>query len=94
MTFLKKQDCYVIKTSDRFTAGIPDILICMEGRFIALELKVGKNKPTKIQDYHLRKIRKAGGYSQVIYTFEEFKDEFDEGFTSFSKTAQQQTETL
>lgn len=72
MQYLKKDDCYVIKTSDRFTAGIPDILICKQGKFIGIELKYGKNKPTPIQNYHLNKIKKAGGLSKVIYTFDEF----------------------
>ena len=31
------------------TAGIPDIIVCHRGRFIALEAKVGKNQPTKLQ---------------------------------------------
>ena len=28
------------------TAGIPDLIVCYKGRFIGLECKVGKNKPT------------------------------------------------
>ena len=31
------------------TAGIPDIIVCHRGRLIALEAKVGKNQPTKLQ---------------------------------------------
>ena len=43
------------------TAGIPDIIVCHRGRFIALEAKVGKNQPTKLQAVTIEQIRKAGG---------------------------------
>ena len=32
------------------TAGIPDIIVCYKGRFLAFECKVGKNKPTVLQE--------------------------------------------
>lgn len=48
------------------TAGIPDIIVCYKGRFIALEVKVGKNTPTKLQAITLERIRKAGGIASVV----------------------------
>ncbi len=55
------------------TAGIPDIVVCHKGRFIALEAKVGKNKPTKLQAATIDKIRQAGGTAAVVYSIEDVK---------------------
>ena len=55
------------------TAGIPDIIICYRGRFIGLECKVGKNKPTMLQSLTIRRILQAGGYAMIVRTVEEVK---------------------
>lgn len=47
-------------------AGIPDIIGCKGGRFIAVECKAGKGKTTLLQERELQNIRLAGGYAVVI----------------------------
>jgi hypothetical protein len=47
-------------------AGVPDFLICFQGRFIAVEAKAGKGKPTLLQLKHLKQIHEAGGLSLII----------------------------
>ena len=47
-------------------AGVPDIIACHKGRFIAIEAKFGKNKTTMAQDEELRLIKVSGGISMVI----------------------------
>jgi len=42
-------------------AGIPDIIGCMEGHFIAIECKAGKGKTTALQDRELAAINNHGG---------------------------------
>jgi len=42
-------------------AGIPDIIGCMDGHFIAIECKAGKGKTTALQDRELNSILNAGG---------------------------------
>ena len=54
------------KAADRFTSGIPDIIGCYHGRFIAIEMKVDRGKPTPLQLYNLEQIRKNEGYAAVI----------------------------
>ena len=54
------------KASDRFRAGIPDIIGCYKGRFVGLELKVDSNKPTPLQMYELKRILREDGSAQVI----------------------------
>ena len=47
-------------------AGIPDIICCMQGKFIAIECKAGKGKTTALQDRELDAIRAAGGMAMVV----------------------------
>lgn len=56
------------------TAGIPDIIVCYKGRFIAFECKVENNKPTVLQDMTIKQIYKAGGYAVVVRSLEEVKE--------------------
>lgn len=46
--------------------GIPDILVCLNGHFIAVECKAGKGKTTALQDRELQRIRDAGGHAFVV----------------------------
>lgn len=47
-------------------SGVPDIICCYKGKFIAIECKAGKNKPTALQEKELAEIRSAGGITLVI----------------------------
>lgn len=62
---------YRYKVSDRFTAGIPDFLLCKDGKFLALELKSDKGKQSEIQKYVEKQIRKAGGEYLCTNSYEE-----------------------
>ena len=60
-------------------SGIPDILCCLNGKFIAIEVKAESGKPSELQEYHLRKINEAGGFGILLYPsgFEKFKKEIN-----------------
>lgn len=47
-------------------SGIPDILVCWDGEFIAIECKAGKGTTTALQDRELSKIRDANGTVFVV----------------------------
>ena len=47
-------------------SGIPDIISCYKGRFIAIECKAGNNKVTALQEAELKKIEDARGYVLVV----------------------------
>ncbi len=53
-------NAWVWKISDKFYAGIPDLLVLIEGNAIFMELKYGKNTLQKIQIYTIDQINKAG----------------------------------
>lgn len=47
-------------------SGIPDIICCCVGKFIAIEVKAGKGKTTALQDRELTAIHNNGGIALVI----------------------------
>lgn len=47
-------------------SGVPDITACLRGRFISIECKAGKNKPTELQERELAAVKTAGGRAVVI----------------------------
>ena len=57
--------------------GTPDRLICLDGDFIAMELKIDSGAPADIQLIKLIEIKKAGGKSYIVYphTWEIILDE-------------------
>ena len=46
-------------------AGIPDIIGCMDGHFIAIECKAGKGTTTALQERELDRIHNAGGTTYI-----------------------------
>jgi Holliday junction resolvase len=56
--------------------GIPDVLMCVKGRFIAVEVKASKGRPSPLQIHHLKQIDNAGGYAILLYPddYDEFKE--------------------
>ena len=85
-SYLKSIGAYFIKThGDRFSkVGTPDILACVNGHFVAVEVKGEKGKPSELQLYHIEQIQKAGGYGIILYPkdFEKFKKDVESLLTS------------
>lgn len=73
---LKKNRIYYVNIygSSRTGKGTPDILACINGKFYAFELKVGKNKASDIQLYRLKEIERNGGKGYIIRSADEIKD--------------------
>jgi len=47
-------------------SGIPDIIVCHKGKFVAIECKAGSNTVTALQEAELKKIEDAGGIAVVV----------------------------
>lgn len=52
--------------------GKPDIIACINGRFVAFELKVGENDLQDDQKIHRLRIRRSNGLHFSPYTLDEF----------------------
>ena len=47
-------------------SGVPDIVACINGHFLAIECKAGTNKPTALQVREIETIRANGGTALVV----------------------------
>lgn len=72
--YLKDNGIYYInKYGDGRTAkGAPDLLVCINGRFVAFELKVGFNDMQDDQKIHKLRIERSGGLHYAPYSLDEF----------------------
>lgn len=63
--------------------GIPDILCCYRGIFVALEVKRGDvplsaSQPTELQKVELAAIKRAGGISAVVRSVDDAAEILDQ----------------
>lgn len=75
--FLKEQGAYFVKFfANNYTKkGVPDILACINGYFVGIEVKAQNGHPSELQLYNIEQIRKAEGFAFVLYPsgYEQFK---------------------
>lgn len=57
-------------------SGIPDVLACVNGFMVAVELKASSGKPTELQKLNVSRINAANGIAVILYPegFEDFKN--------------------
>ena len=74
--YLKKHGIYHINQFGNGWAarGAPDLTVCLNGRFVAFELKVGANDMQDDQKLHKIRIERSGGLHFAPYTLTEFID--------------------
>lgn len=67
--YLKDQGAYCVKYFGNAysTSGTPDILACVNGYFLAIEVKAQNGRPSELQLVKINDIRKAGGFAYVAY---------------------------
>lgn len=69
-------ECFAFKEHGGLygTSGIPDIICCYKGRFIAFEVKTMQGKLSKLQEVMLERINEAGGMAIKVTSLQEVKD--------------------
>lgn len=75
--YLKKLDkCFFWKEHGGMygTTGLPDIIICYKGKFLALEVKRPGGKLTKLQEKTIKDIKAAGGKAYIVTSVEEVRE--------------------
>lgn len=79
--FLKSKDIWHVKYfANAYTSvGIPDILACVKGHFVGIEVKTDVGRLSEIQKYQADKIIKSGGSWFCVRpcTFECFKKDIE-----------------
>jgi hypothetical protein len=63
------------------TKGVADVIACIRGRYVELEVKAGRDKPSVYQLQHQQEIQRAKGVYEFIYS----TDQFEAWFTEFLK---------
>jgi len=72
-TYLEQQGAYVVKVVAASKKGVPDIIACYKGKFIAIEVKtpLTRSNVSKLQEYNLDSVAEAGGISGVAVEVED-----------------------
>lgn len=67
--FLRERGIWHVKFfANRNTrAGVPDVLACVGGRFVGIELKGPGGRPSPLQLHHCAEIAKSGGVAVVAW---------------------------
>jgi hypothetical protein len=55
------------------TAGVPDVICCLDGRFFAFEVKTPEGRLTKLQEHTIQGIKDAGGHAFVVRSVDDVK---------------------
>lgn len=73
--FLEDEGCWFVKFfANAYTkSGIPDILCCCNGYFVAIEVKAPNGKPSELQKRNIGLINKSFGFGVILYP-----DQFDD----------------
>ncbi len=68
VAILKQEDAYYFfpATHGFGRSGVPDVVACVNGYFLAVECKAGKNKITALQAREIQSIRRANGVAVVV----------------------------
>lgn len=77
LRYLKTEpDCFAWKEHGGMygTAGIPDIICCFRGHFVAFEVKTEKGKLTKLQETTIQRIKDTKGKAYKVTSVEEVKE--------------------
>lgn len=70
--WLQARGFWVVKTIVTNRKGVPDLIACSpDGKFVAIEVKAGRNKTSKLQDYHVEQILNRKGIALVAYSVED-----------------------
>lgn len=74
--YLESIDTYVVKVITSTKAGVPDILACYKGMFIAIEVKTPKTQKnvSELQKYNLARIQELGGHTLVAWSVEQVEE--------------------
>lgn len=76
--FLESEGCWFVKFfANAYTkSGIPDLLVCCNGYFVAVEVKAPNGKPSELQKWNIEKINNENGFGLILYPdqFDDFKE--------------------
>lgn len=69
-----QEDIFYYKASDRYKKGVSDFIICVDGIFVAAELKAAGGKASPHQKLFIKEVQRAGGIGGICYTLYDVKN--------------------
>lgn len=72
--WLESQGGYVVKVIQANRAGVADVLCCLDGKFIAIEVKTLSGRVAPLQEYHQELVGRAGGVAMIARSLKEVKE--------------------
>lgn len=69
-----QQDIKADKICDRYKKGIADFIVCVSGKYVAIELKAAKGRESPHQRIFIKDVIRAGGIGGTCYTLNEVKE--------------------
>lgn len=72
--YLTAHNIYFVKTVRSNRRGVPDLIICLEGLFVAVEIKTQKGRVSPLQNVELCAIIRSQGEAFVTRSLEDFKE--------------------
>lgn len=71
---LTRIGAYVVKVNQATRNGVPDLIVCLRGQFIAIEVKTDTGKASALQAIQIERITEAGGKTFVCHGFADFRE--------------------
>ena len=77
LKYLKSEpECFAFKEHGGIygVSGIPDIICCYKGKFMAFEVKTTQGRLSKLQEITIKRINESGGMAFKVTSLHEVKD--------------------
>ncbi len=77
LKYLKSEpECFAFKEHGGIygVSGIPDIICCYKGKFMAFEVKTTQGRLSKLQEITIKRINESGGMAFKVTSLQEVKD--------------------
>ena len=77
LKYLKSEpECFAFKEHGGIygVSGIPDIICCYKGKFMAFEVKTTQGRLSKLQEVTIKRINESGGMAFKVTSLQEVKN--------------------
>lgn len=81
LKYLKSEpECFAFKEHGGLygVSGLPDIICCYKGKFMAFEVKTPQGKLSRLQEIAIKRINESGGMAFKVTSLQEVKDTLKE----------------
>jgi Holliday junction resolvase len=76
LKYLNDEGYYAVKVISASKKGVPDIIACINGKFVGIEVKTPRtrNNTSELQKYNIELIKESKGIAGVAVTIDDVKE--------------------